>query len=149
MHNFSIEEYDLNKTKVLKYVLYKKRTKYEIKQKFLKQINSDLLEKIIEELEESGYINDQNYIIRSVDEYIALKTMSIKEMKYKIIQKGIEAYLIDEYIQKNEDYLMEYEQNSIRKIIEKKQNTLEKNEIIIYLKKRGYKDKNIREAFEI
>ena len=149
MHNFSIEEYDLNKTKVLKYVLYKKRTKYEIKQKFIKQINSDLLEKIIEELEKNDYINDKNYIARSVDEYIALKTMSIKEIKYKIIQKGIESSLIDEYIQKNGDSLMEYEQNSIRKIIEKKQNTLEKNEIIMFLKKKGYKDENIRGAFEI
>ena len=38
--NYSIEEFDKIKTKVLKYILYKKRTKQEIKQKFINYDNN-------------------------------------------------------------------------------------------------------------
>ena len=59
---YTIEEFDKYKTKVLKYVLYKKRTRYEVKQKFLKEIPEDLLNEIIENLEENGYLGDKLYI---------------------------------------------------------------------------------------
>ena len=38
---YTIEEFDKQKTKVLKYVLYKKRTIYEVKQKFKREINEE------------------------------------------------------------------------------------------------------------
>ena len=47
---YSIEEYDREKTKVLKYVIYKKRTIREIKTKFKPTIEENMLEDIIEEL---------------------------------------------------------------------------------------------------
>ena len=60
-----LEEYDKNKTKVLKYVIYKKRTENEIKRKFEKDIEPDMLEEIIQELKENNYISDSQYIERS------------------------------------------------------------------------------------
>ena len=51
-----IIEYDKNKTKILKYIMYKKRTEKEIIQKFSNAIEKDMLEDIIEELKENGYI---------------------------------------------------------------------------------------------
>ena len=45
-----LEEYDKNKTKVLKYVIYKKRSENEIRRKFQNDIDSNMLEDIIEEL---------------------------------------------------------------------------------------------------
>ena len=45
-----IIEYDKNKTKILKYIMYKKRTEKEIIQKFSSTIEKDMLEDIIEEL---------------------------------------------------------------------------------------------------
>ena len=47
---YTVEEFDKEKTKVLKYVLYKKRSENEIRRKFEKEIGSDLLEDIIEYL---------------------------------------------------------------------------------------------------
>lgn len=47
---YTIEEYDKEKSKVLKYVLYKKRTKQEIKNKFSSSIESEMLNDIIDEL---------------------------------------------------------------------------------------------------
>jgi len=43
---YSIEEFDREKTKVLKYVLYKKRTEKEIRQKFSSSIDENLLEDV-------------------------------------------------------------------------------------------------------
>lgn len=62
---YTLEEFDRYKTKVLKYVLYKKRTKYEVKQKFQKDIPEDLLEEIIENLEQNEYLGDEIYIRKS------------------------------------------------------------------------------------
>ena len=119
------EEFDKYKTKVLKYVLYKKRTKYEVKQKFEKDIPEDLLEEIIENLEENGYISDISYIERSVDEFMLLKTLSIKEIKYKLISKGIKSSIIEDYIQNNKEDLEQYEVKSAIKIVCKKQKNMD------------------------
>lgn len=78
---YSIEEFDKEKSKVLKYVLYKKRSKQEVKNKFYNTIDSQMLEDIIDELEENGYIDDNNYIERAVNEFKALNNLSIKENK--------------------------------------------------------------------
>ena len=59
------EEFDKYKTRVLKYVIYKKRTKYEVIQKFQKEIPQEILQEIIINLEENNYINDQTYIRKS------------------------------------------------------------------------------------
>ena len=47
---YSKEEFDKEKTKVLKYILYKKRSEYEIRNKFSKSIEENLLDDIIEYL---------------------------------------------------------------------------------------------------
>ena len=46
-----IEEFDKLKTKVLKYIMFKKRTEQEIRQKF-KEDSGELLDEVIEELKE-------------------------------------------------------------------------------------------------
>ncbi len=142
------EKYDKMKSKVLKYVLYKKRTEQEVIQKFSKEIEKDILENIIEDLKENLYINDYNYIERAVSEYINLKNLSIKEIKYKLYSKGIKNDLIDEYISNNIDFFEEYEEKSAYKIIKKKQNIMEKDEIKRYLLKKGYKEDSIKKALQ-
>ena len=146
----SIEEFkeiDKYKTKVLKYVLYKKRTKFEIIQKFGKDIQEDILEKILEDLEENGYISDEIYIERAVDEFIALKTLSLKEIKYKLLSKGIKSNIIEDYFQNNKEELLEYEKKCAIKIATKKQNDMDEYEIKNFLRKKGYQDESIYEAF--
>ena len=142
-----IEEYDKLKTKVLKYILYKKRTEKEIIQKFTKTIDKDILADIIEELKENGYVNDSNYIDRAVNEFIALKNLSIKEIKYKLFAKGLGSDIIDEYMSSHLDELMEYEINSAKNIIIKKQTLQEKEEIKQFLLKKGYMTESVKEAF--
>lgn len=143
---YSIEEFDKAKTRVLKYALYKKRSESEIKKKFSKEYDDNILDDIIEKLKESGYIDDKNYILRAVDEFIALRNMSIKEMKYKLLAKGIKSSDIEDYISDNEEKLIEYELKSAQHIVDKKKNQMEEKDIKIYLMKKGYREESIKEA---
>ena len=80
----NIEEFDKLKTKILKYIMYKKRTEKEVIQKFSSSVDQNLLEDVIEHLKEIGYINDESYIERAVNEFMAINTLSIREMKNKL-----------------------------------------------------------------
>ena len=145
---YSIEEFDREKTKVLKYVIYKKRTEREIRLKFKSTIEENLLEDIIEELKENGYISDKAYVQRAVNEYMALKNLSIKELKYKLSAKGINSSDIEDYISNNYEGLEEYEKKSAENIAVKKSVNMDEDEIRTYLMKKGYREENIREAME-
>jgi len=143
---YTIEEFDRVKTKVLKYIMFKKRTKSQIYLKFKSEVEENLLEDVICDLEENGYINDKNYIIKAVNEYVALKNLSIKEIKYKLYSNGIENRLIEDYISKNKEELEEYERKSAENIAIKRSVNMDEQEIKQYLLKRGYKEENIENA---
>ncbi len=145
---YTIEEYDREKTKVLKYVLYKKRTIKEIKTKFKSQIEENMIEDIIEELKENGYISDENYVERAVREFMALKNLSIKEIKYKLMSKGVTNNTIEDYISNNIEELEEYEKKSAENIVLKKCVNMEEFEIKQYLLKKGFSEEHIRNAIE-
>lgn len=132
-----IEEFDKLKTKVLKYVLYKKRSEAEIRQKFSENTGK-MLDDVIQYLQENNYINDYEYIEKSVQEFQRLKNMSIKEIEYKLLSKGIDKEKIDNYISDNKESLLEYELNSAKNIFIKKQATTQVEDIIKYLKNKGY-----------
>ena len=105
-----------------------------------------VIEDIIEELKENSYINDNNYIQRAIAEYIALKNLSMKEIKYKLFAKGLNNDIIDEYFSNNKDDLIDYEIQSIKNIYYKKQYSMDKEEIKQFLIKKGYQMENIKEA---
>ena len=111
----NIEEFDKLKTKILKYIMYKKRTEKEVIQKFSSSVDQNLLEDVIEHLKEIGYINDESYIERAVNEFMAINTLSIREMKNKLYAKGISSDIIDWYFEKNEDEIVEYELRCAKK----------------------------------
>lgn len=141
-------EFDQLKTKVLKYVLYKKRTEQEVKNKFSSSQNANMLEEVIDNLKENGYINDVNYIERAVNEFLAISTLSLKEMKNKLYAKGLSTNLIDNYFTEHIDVLEEYELSCAKKIILKKQMQLEKEEIERFLYKKGYPSSCVRKVYE-
>ena len=116
---YTAEEFDNLKTKILKYILYKKRTEQEIKQKF-NTVDSNILESAIEYLKQAGYINDNDYIKRAINEFMNLNNLSIKEIRFKLASKGLQQDLVDDYIYANKDELLEYEITSAKKIFNKK-----------------------------
>ena len=145
---YTIEEFDKEKTKVLKYVLYKKRSENEIRKKFENEIQENLLEDIIEYLKEAEYIDDKEYIRKTVNNFIALKNLSIREIEYKLYSKGIKKEDIEDYINENKEELNQYEIKSATNIANKKSTSLEIEEIKQYLLKKGYNKENINIAME-
>lgn len=143
---YTIEEFDREKTKILKYILYKKRTEQEIRNKFSRELEENLLEDIIEYLKEAGYINDKQYIEKTVNNFITLKNLSIRELKYKLLSKGLDKNQIEDYICENKEELKRYEIKSANNIYYKKSSNMELDEIKQYLLKKGYKAENIEEA---
>ena len=145
---YSIEEFDKAKTKVMNYIMYKKRTEYEVRNKFSKTLEENLLNDIIEYIKEAGYLSDTSYIDRAVSEFKALNNLSRKEIKYKLYSKGIENSLIEDYFLENSEELYEYELKSAKNIVMKKQNTMDEQEIENYLRKKGYKENIINQAIK-
>ena len=127
------EEFDKLKTKVLKYVLYKKRTENEIRCKFAEE-NENMLDDVISYLKEAKYINDEEYVKKAV-----------KELEYKLQTKGINKNLISDYIYENKNDLVEYELKSAETIVNKKRINNEDDETIkLYLLKKGYMEEIIK-----
>ena len=145
---YTIEEFDKEKTRVLRYILYKKRTEQEVRTKFGKTIEENMLDDIIEYLKEANYIDDKEYIRKTVNNFIALKNLSIREIKYKLLAKGLKKDDVEDYIYENKEELEEYETKSARNIIYKKSTSMEKDEIKQFLLKKGYKSENINKAME-
>ena len=145
---YTIEEFDKEKTRVLRYILYKKRSEQEVRTKFEKTIDGELLEDIIEYLKEAKYINDKEYIEKTVNNFKILKNLSIREIQYKLMAKGLKRNDIEDYIYENKEELEEYETKSASNIIYKKSASMESDDIKQYLLKKGYKIENINKAME-
>lgn len=143
--NYSIEEFDKAKTKVMNYIMYKKRTEYEVRNKFSKTLEENLLNDIIEYVKEAEYLSDVQYIERAILEYKALSNLSRKEIKYKLYSKGISNNLIEDYFSEHQEEFYEYELKSAKNIFIKKQATMEENEIKNYLRKKGYTEEILKE----
>ncbi len=145
---YDIEQFDKEKTRVLKYILYKRRTEQEVRNKFQPTIDKDLLEDIIDYLKEAKYIDDVEYIERTVNNFKILKNLSIREVEYRLMSKGLKRSDIEEYLYNNRDELEEYEIKSASNIIYKKSSSMEQEDIKQSLLKKGYKIENINKALE-
>lgn len=145
---YTIEEFDKEKTKIMKYIMYKKRTEYEVKNKFQNTIQNDILCDIIEYVKEAGYLSDEDYINKAILEFINLKNISIREIEYKLQSKGIDKEKIEDYIYKNKDKLEEHELKSATNIVQKKKSLMNEEEIKMYLIKKGYSKEILKEALK-
>ena len=140
------EKFENLKNKMLKYIVYKKRTEAEIRQKFIEE-DENMVEDAIDYLKELNYIDDSVYVDRAVKEFMALKNLSIKEMVYKICQKGVSKSIVDDYVCKNKETMLEYEISSAKNIIKKKQGQ-EVQDIKNFLYKKGFMSESVNIAFD-
>lgn len=142
-----IEEKEKIKTRILKYVLYKKRSENEVRLKFKDEFDENLFEEVLEKIKELKYLDDNNYIESFVNNAIKLNNLSMKELKYKLLQKGIDKNLISKYFEENYDKIFEFEQESARKIFAKKSGK-DILKIRAYLMQKGYLSETIKEILE-
>ena len=146
--DYTIEEFDKAKTKIMNYIMYKKRTEYEVKNKFSKTLEENLLHDIIEYVKEAGYLSNTMYIERAIAEYKALNNLSRKEISYKLYSKGISKNLIEDYFSEHQEELYDYELQSAKNILDKKSTSMETEDIKNYLRRKGYRENSIKEAIE-
>lgn len=143
MANFDeAEKIDKLRSKMLKYILYKKRTEMEVRQKFSEE-DENLVEDSIQYFKELHYIDDFDYIERSIQEFMNLKNLSIKEIDYKLSQKGVSKKQIEEYIFEHREELFQYEIKSAQNIWNKKIKNSDVEEIKQFLYKKGYLQETI------
>ena len=109
----------------------------EVRQKFSEE-DENSVDDSIQYFKELHYIDDLEYIERSIQEFMNLKNLSIKEISYKLCQKGISKKQVDEYIFKHRDDLLQYEIKSATNIWNKKIKSVEPEEIKQFLYKKGY-----------
>ena len=143
-----LERIEKLKNKVFKYISFKKRTEKEVRDKFKDEIDEDLLEDINEYMKEQKYLDDESYVDRFVKETMALKSTSIKDITYKLLAKGISNNIIDDYICKNRETMIEYELASVKKIYLKKKDKEEETDIRNYLYKKGFSSDSISDGIE-
>lgn len=110
------------KAKAIKYIGISKKTEYEVRFK-LERLNcsSEIIDEVIEYIKELEYINDSDYVDAYIRQNMRLFSMSIYEIKQKLLQKGINKYIIEEKI----EFL--YETDYEKKVIEKLKDTKLKN----------------------
>ena len=106
------------------------------------------MEEIIEYLKENNYINDKVYVEKYIQNTIRLKTASIYEIKIDLLRRGINEEYIEDYINKNDIELEEYEQESATKLAKKKCGSVEIEKIKKYLMSKGYKYDSISLAID-
>ncbi len=145
--DYTEEEFDQAKSKVLKYIMYKKRTEAEIRRKF-QMMEETMLDDVIDYLKEVGYINDQNYLDRALAEFMNIHTLSIREIQYKLLAKGLTIPVIENYFDQHQEELAQYEYQSAKTIYNKKLRNMEPASIFQFLRKKGYRDGTIRRLKE-
>lgn len=147
-NKFSQDVIDSAKTRIIKYITYKKRTEFEVRNKFKNIYDEDLLDIILERFKILGYIDDNIYIKKIMNDFFNLNHLSMFEIKHKLTAKGLKTKDIDDYFLQNNEKLIEYEKESARYYVNKKRNSMDEIEIKQFLYKKGYKSESIKSAFE-
>ncbi len=107
-----------------------------------KGYNKDLAIKVIEKLEDIGYIDDEKYIKNMINDKKEVPGLSKKALLYKLRSKGIDSNLLEKCFSQIEfdDYktALLAAEKQVRKI--KGDNKTIKNKIYLFLKRKGYSE---------
>ena len=135
------------KEKAIKYIGISKKTSHEVAKK-LKMIGveEEIITKVIEYLEELGYIDDIDYVKSYIRQNIKMLKYSVYELKQKLLQKGIKASIIEMNFES--DLPSSYEYEVVNKLKMSKLKNYDDSKIREYLYRRGFKLDNLGEIYE-
>lgn len=145
------EEYIKARTRAIKYIMYKFRTSEEVRKKLEElEFSKEVIDKVIEDLIQLEYINDEEYVRKFIESNKKSKKLSKNMLKLKLISKGIESDVIEKYLAE----LNFSDVYSIIKILEKKNflKTIDfeqKNKIKLYCVRKGFSLSDINKAIKI
>ena len=140
------------KLKALSLLTTMDRTEEQLRQKLKQREYPDaIVEQAIAYVKSFGYINDEKYAKRFVENRKSVK--SKQELRATLYQKGIASEYIDAAIE--ESYSREDELNAIRAIVLKRKfsatdsNDAEKKKLFSCLARKGFKYEDIRKVLEV
>ena len=134
--------------KVMRYVLFKKRTEKEVRKKCtILKYDEDYTDEVINYLKEAEYINDNVYIQKYINDVMKLKHLSIAQIRMDLMQRGVSPDLIDNFVY-NEN-ISQYEYESACYLASKKLKAGDDVEKIKrFLLNKGYSYDNVSKAID-
>ena len=133
--------------KLMKYVLFQKRTVQEVKLKCQSLgFTEEYIEEIIAYLIENGYLDDDLYTMKYILNVMKLKKKSIQEIRFDLLRRGINESIIEKYITKE---LKEYEIKVAIELAKKKYKACEDFlKVKKYLAGKGYSREVINKVID-
>ncbi len=132
----------------IRYISLKIRCSYEIMNKLREMgYRADIINKVSEELNKMGYINDTLFIQKFLHDRNKLNPQSKKALRYELLKKGLKAETIDEVMSEwepNEADIAYYLVS--RKYGGQTVDDAKKRKIYAYLMRRGYSYEIIAET---
>jgi len=136
------------KAYALKYLTYRPRSIKEVKDYLKKKkVSPEIIEKVIDYLLTLSYLNDEEFCALWIRNRMQLKPMGKKRLYNELVEKGVEASLIEEVLQK-----MMPEEVEIRLarqlLIKKKLRINEPEKLKSFLYRRGFSFSIIEKVFK-
>lgn len=136
--------------KALKYINLKLRTKKEISKYLSKEFEKHDIEKVINKLQQEGYLNEDIYAQAYITDQINLKIIGPKKIIKDLANLGIPEETSKKYI---DSFTKEEQYNKINKVIEKeirlnstKSSYMLKNKVLNNLIEKGFYKEDIEEC---
>lgn len=130
------------KSDAINYISYKIRTIHEVGMKLKEKYPVEVVEEAIEYLNQNGYLNDEQYAEKFINEKKKLGKLSKRELSYKLIEKGINRELIEKVLDEVGYDETEYAEKIVSKLgkaKDKKEEARVKN----YLYRKGFPKETI------
>jgi len=103
----------------LRFLSYRTRSEKEVRDKLkTKQVEPQIIEKIIAKLKEKKFLNDEEFAKGWIESRLRFKPRSVRLIKLELKQKGIEEGIVDKMI--NDEGLMINDLESAKKLVEKR-----------------------------
>lgn len=145
------EEYIKARTRAIKYILYKMRSSSEVYNKLIELgFPEKEVVKVIEDLINLDYINDEEYVKKFIESNKKTKKFSKKMLKLKLKNKGISEEIVEKYL--NELNFSDID--AIIKVLDKKKflKTIdfdERNKIKLYCVRKGFSINDVNKAIKL
>lgn len=131
--------FEVAKEKAFRYVALSKKTAFEVRKKLQKSgFDDEIIEKVISYMQNLKYIDDVEYVDAYIRQCMRLQNYSIFEIKNKLMQKGIDKYLLEEKLEELSN--TDYEKKLAHKLLSTKLKQMEPLKKKQYLYRRGFKN---------
>ena len=136
------------KAKVMSSVLYSPKTSKQVKDKILKEgFNENVADKLVDELTEKGYIDDEAYAERFIKKAIKSKPNSVMKITADLRGKGISGEVISRAIK---NLTPDEDEMALRALEKKLHQSRDKdyNKLYGFLSRKGFPSGAARKALE-